>query len=109
MKKRKRFNLISLIFYTVLFGVIILLYIGLKLEIEKKTKEKTNLEEILYTRKNENTMLMVEVQKLKDEERIVPLAESRLGLIKFNSPDLIIEVDPEELEQVIKIINSKYE
>lgn len=109
MKKRKSFNLISVIFYTLLLGSIVLLYIGLKLEIEKKTKEKTNLEEILYTRKNENTMLMVEVQKLKDEERIVPLAESRLGLIKYNSPDLVINVDPEELEQIIKIINRKYE
>jgi cell division protein FtsB len=109
MKGKKSFSLLSVIFYTILLGGVILLYIGLKLEIEKKTKEKTNLEEILFTLKNENTTLMVEAQKLKDEERIVPIAEYRLGLVKYNSPNSVIEVDPDELEQVIKIIERKYE
>jgi len=109
MKEKKSIPILLVIFYLILIGGVILFYTSLKLEIEKKAKEKTKLEEILSARKNENTVLLVEVQRLMAEDRIVPLAESRLGLEKYVNPGASIVINPEQTNQVVEFINSKYE
>jgi len=90
-------------------GVVVLLNVVLKLEIEKLTKEKVHLEETLEAKNNETVMLQVEVQKLETEERIMQLAESRLEMEKFSEPNVIIEVEKDQLDEIVKEINSKYE
>ncbi|MCX6151653.1 MAG: hypothetical protein NTX22_14115 [Ignavibacteriales bacterium] len=109
MKEKKRIKIFSLFLYAFLIGGVILFYIGLKLETDRLKRENTNLEALLYAKKNDNIKLLVEVQKLEAEDKIIPLAELRLGLIKFDAPNSVIEIDSKELEQVTKIINSKYE
>lgn len=107
--KKKKPVLLVFLLSVLLFGFITLLYVGLKLEIERLTKEKALLEESLLAKKNKTTMLKVEVQKLETEERITQLAETRLEMLKFNEPNNIIEIDHNRLDQITKIINSKYE
>ncbi|MCU7497101.1 MAG: hypothetical protein HF314_08805 [Ignavibacteria bacterium] len=88
---------------------VVLLYVVLKLEIERLTKEKIYLEETLEAKNNETVMLQVEVQKLETEERIIQLAESRLEMEKLSEPNIVIEVEKDQLDEVVKEINSKYE
>jgi hypothetical protein len=109
MKEKKNIPVLLLILYLILIGSVILFYTSLKLEIEKKAKEKTRLEEILSARKNENTVLLVESQRLKAEDRIVPIAESRLGLEKYITPNSAISINKDQINQVVELINSKYE
>ncbi|MGE5401053.1 MAG: hypothetical protein ACM3S2_11665 [Ignavibacteriales bacterium] len=90
-------------------ALVVLLYVGLKLEIEKLTKEKVLLEESVEAKKNENVMLLVEIQKLEAEERIMQLAESKLDMIKFSEPNTVIEIEKNKSEQIVKEINSRYE
>ncbi|MGE5410978.1 MAG: hypothetical protein ACM3MI_08460 [Clostridiales bacterium] len=107
-KNRKPVQLIFLISVFFVF-LITLLYVGLKLEIERLTKEKALLEESLLAKKNKTTMLLVEVQRNETEERISQLAESKLGMVKFSEPNNLIEIDSTKLDQITKIINSRYE
>lgn len=107
-KKKKHSRLIFFL-SVILFAFVTLLYVGLKLEIERLTKEKALLEEALLAKQNKTTMLKVEVQKLETEERITQLAAAKLDMVKFSEPNNVIEVDQNKLEQIAKIINSKYE
>lgn len=106
---RKRPVIILTLISAFFVASVVLLYVVLKLEIEKLTKEKIHLEETLEAKNNETVMLQVEVQKLETEERIMQLAESRLGMEKFSEPNIIIEIEKDQLDEVVKEINSKYE
>lgn len=108
-KKKKKPVLLFFLLSVLMLAFVTLLYVGLKLEIERLTKEKAILEESLLAKKNKTTMLLVEVQKLETEERITQLAEAKLGMIKFNEPNNVIEIDHNKLEQITKVISSKYE
>lgn len=108
-KNKKSPTIFVSIFIAVVIAAIIIMYVGLKLEIERLTKQKILLEESLNAKKSRTTMLLVEIQKLEAAERIIPLAESRLNMIKFTEPNIIIEIDPEEVNQITRLINNKYE
>ncbi|MEI7811641.1 MAG: hypothetical protein WCJ01_04345 [Ignavibacteria bacterium] len=108
-KTRKSPAIFVAFFFAFIVGSIVLLYVGLKLEIERLTKEKVLLKEFLEVQMNKTTMLLVEIQKLETEERIVQFAETNLEMIKFIEPNNIIEIDRSKFDQITKIINSKYE
>ncbi|HEX2961735.1 MAG: FtsL-like putative cell division protein [Bacteroidota bacterium] len=106
---RKRPVIILTLVSAFFVASVVLLYVVLKLEIERLTKEKINLEEVLEARNNETVTLQVQVQKLETEANIIPQAESRLGMEKFSEPNIVIEVEKDQLDEVVKEVNSKYE
>lgn len=110
MKKKKRNPIILItVSGTSLIAALILLHIMLNLETEKLKKENMNLQEKLNAQMNKNIELKVERQKLESEELIIPAAEFRLGLSKFQEPYTKIEVDQNKIKQITGIVNSKYE
>lgn len=108
-KKRKNPVILITISGAAVITALILLHIGLNLEIERLKRENLQLEEVLSAQKNKNVELKVEIQKLQAEELIVPAAESRLGLSRFQEPYNIIEVDQNKINQITGIIDSKNE
>ncbi len=110
MKKQKS----NMMLPTVLFGILfaaafIISYVSLRIEIEKLKKENLLLEESLSSKKNQRTMLQVEVQKLEAEERIVTAAFSKLGMVKSGNDEIKMQIDKVQVEQISRIVNGKYE
>ena len=101
--------LLGFILSVIIAAVLVLLQVILKLEIEKLTKEKIVLEETISADKNVTTMLLVEVQKLESRERIVGIAQEKLGMSGNNEANTVIEMDKFQVDHTIKAVNSKYE
>jgi cell division protein FtsL len=102
-------SFVKIFFLIVLFTATLFVYEMTLAEIEVMNKDKIKLSEIFNEKKNIIETKQVEVQKLSSEERIIRIASDSLGLIRSRSPFEILNVDKSQIEQLEKIINSKYE
>lgn len=111
MKKQqsKAKYFLGFILFVFAAAILVLLQVALKLEIEKLTKDKIELEESINIEKNQTTMLQVEVQKLESRERITTIAAEKLGMVPNNDMNTVIEIDRFQVDHIIKTVNSKYE
>lgn len=109
MKQKKNNLVFNFLFLVIIAGLLIILQVSLIREIKSITKDINNQEQLLVTKKNYNTSLLVEIQKLEDGSRIIPIAEQRLGLMKYSEPNMRIDINQEELNQIDQIIKTKYE
>jgi len=78
-------------------------------EIKAMNKEKNSITEKLTERINKLETRIVEVQRLSSENRIVKIAKEKLGLIRSTKQYEIIYIDSDQINQVNRIVNSKYE
>jgi cell division protein FtsL len=108
MKKKNSFlpmllsTLIVLIFS-------IFIYLFSISEIKAMNKEKNLIVEKLTERTNKLETKIVEIQRLSSENRIVKIAKESLGLIRSTKQYEIIYIDIDQINQVNRIVNSKYE
>lgn len=109
--KSGRKNSILLIILTLIVipGIIILLKVSLKVEIDRLSRENFMLQKTLKAKTDETENLSAEAQRLEVEERIVQYAETNLDMVRFSRPHSIIAIDAKQLEYYSKMINSKYE
>ena len=91
------------------FAVLLLLQVFTFAEVRSLMHEKMELEKIRIERYNKLERNTVEVQKLSTEERIFKIATDSLNLRKAGRPYPIIEINKYEVEQITKIVESKYE
>lgn len=108
MKKRNSFAG-RLIAITVIIITALFVYLFTLNEIKALKKEKDLLENKLSERVNKLEAKLVEVQKLSSEDRISHLAKTELGLVHSSKPFEKIYIDKNEVEQIKKIVNGKYE
>ncbi len=109
MRKRKKNSFLSVLMLTLLVLVVsIFVYLFSLNEIKAMNKKKTQLIEKLTERTNKLETRIVEVQRLSSENRIVNLAKD-LGLIRSTKQYEIIYIDSDQINQVNRIVNSKYE
>jgi len=108
MKKKNSF-LPMLLMTLIVLIISIFVYLFSVNEIKAMNKEKNTLVEKLTERTNKLETRTVEVQKLSFESRIVKIAKEKLGLIRSTKQYRIIYIDNDQINQVNRIVNSKYE
>ncbi len=109
MKKSAKPLILLTLFYMVTITLFILGYVGIKLKCEELTKQKFLTEQELENTKNWQLNLSAQNQALTSEDRIVPLAENELGMIKPAEIPVELTVDKDKIENISKIIKDKYE
>ena len=109
MKKSAKPLILLILFYIVAITLFILGYVGIKLKCEELTKQKFLTEQELENTKNWQLNLSAQNQALTSEDRIVPLAENELGMIKPVEIPVEMTVDKDKIENISKIIKDKYE
>ncbi len=109
MKRSAKPIILLTLFYMITITLFILGYVGIKLKCEELTKQKVLAEQELENRENRKLNLLAEHQALTSEDRIVPIAENELEMIKPDDVPVILNVDKDEIERVSKIIKEKYE
>lgn len=72
-------------------------------------KEKLTKQEILNEKNNRVEMRVVEIQKLTSESRIIPIGRDSLGLVRPESNLETIIVSKDQLNQIEKLLNEKYD
>lgn len=109
MNRQKMNFLPTLLIALVILIASLFLYVISKAEIRKMLRQKDYLNEKINERNNSIEMKIVEVQKLISEERIVPLAELRFGMIKNRNNADEIKVNNKKLQQISEFIKLKYD
>ena len=109
MKKSAKPIIFFILFVFVAYTMLTLVYVGVRLECEKSTKEKVLTTEKLSDLKNWRINLIAQDQALSSEERIVGIAENDLGMIKRTDPSIILKVNKDKIESISKLIDKKYE
>jgi cell division protein FtsB len=101
-----------LVFSLLLFTSVVLIvlgYVGIKLECEVLIKEKLNAQEKLETGINKKINFTAQYQLLNSEERITGIAKNELGMIKDSSSNFQLAVSSEEVQRISELLREKYE
>jgi cell division protein FtsL len=90
-------------------ATIVFIYVAVLSEIKNMNKERLNKIESLNERQNRTQALMVEIQKLSAEDRIVKYAIENLKMKRPVDNLESINVSREQIQQIEKILNNKYD
>jgi cell division protein FtsL len=105
MKKGSKPFIFFVLFLLVTYSLIILGYVGVKLECELLTKEKFDAQKVLDAKRNKQVSLIAEVQNLTSEERIVKIASEELNMIKRKEPKIILTVSKDKIDRINEELN----
>ena len=109
MKKSIKPFIALSVFIFVVFAFLTLVYVSVKLECEKLTREKVLISEKLNDLKNASINLTAENQSLSSEERIVSIAKNELGMIRDTQAASLMTVSKEKIEKISEAINKDNE
>ena len=109
MKKGSKPLIFFVLFLLVTYSLLILGYVGVKLECELLTKEKFDAQKILDSKMNRQINLIAEVQLLTSKERIEKIASEELNMIKRTEPKMLLTVSKEKINEVDEALKAKYE
>jgi len=84
-------------------------YVVTLTEIKRINKEKIYKQQVLNERRNRIEAKAVEIQKLTSEDRIVKFAQDSLGMIRPGGNLDAIQVSKEQIKQIEKLVNDKYD
>ena len=99
------------ILFLMVFSMVIVIFVFLFLQTEIKFLEKKNYQngKRLEIVQNQLESKLVAVQKLSSEGRIVEIAKSKLGMVRINTKVEYISINQLKIDQIKKIVDSKYE
>lgn len=90
-------------------ALILFSYVVLLSEIKRMNRDKITKQEALNERINRVEMKTVDVQKLMSEDRIVRFAQDSLRFIRPVDNLETITISKEQVNQILKMINEKYD
>ena len=90
-------------------SMILLTYVVVRSEIKRFTREKILKLDMVNERLNRIESKLVEIQKLTSEDRVVKIAGDSLGLVRPKEKLEIISISRDQVSQMEKLLNSKYE
>ena len=94
---------------TVAVAFMLFMYVAVITEIKNMNKDKINKIERLNEKLNQVELANVEIQRLTAEERIVKIAQDSLGLIRPKENLEVLQVSKEQIDQIKKLVNEKYD
>ena len=109
MKRSAKPVIFFVLFVFVSYTILILMYVGVRLEYEKLTREKVIAQQRLGDVKNWKVNLLAQDQALSSEERIVGIAQNELGMVRDSGQVIILNVSKEKIDKISKAIEKKYE
>jgi cell division protein FtsL len=94
---------------TIAAASLLFIYVAVITEIKNMNKDKINKIEKMNEKMNQIELANVEVQRLTAEERIVKIAHDSLGLVRPNESFEVLQISKEQINQVEKFVNEKYD
>ena len=110
-KKSRKSGFIKTLFFYFISPTVAVVFLSLILQTEIKFlyKEIDKKEKELDVLQSKLERELVEVQKLTAEDRIVEIAKGRLGMVRINNRVENIYLSNLKINQIKRIVDSKYE
>ncbi|TAL68872.1 MAG: hypothetical protein EPN82_09405 [Bacteroidetes bacterium] len=89
-KRISRWKLFGLILFS---AILMVLYVSNVLYVDSELEEIQSLKKIYNSYRNGNELLKTDIIKLESAERIIPLAEKELGMMKSDKPPSVLQLD----------------
>ena len=109
MNKSAKPLIIKIIFLLVVATSIVLVSIGLRFKYEELMREKSELNNMLKDERTKKVNLIADYQEYSSEEKIISVAENKLGMIRRTEPKLTITVNKNLVKKVNEKLKYKYE
>ncbi len=109
MKKSAKPFIIKIIFLLVVITTIVLVSTGLRFKYEELMREKSELNNVLKEERTKKVNLIAGYQAYSSEEKIISVAENKLGMIRRTQPKITISVNKNLIKKVNEKLRSKYE
>jgi cell division protein FtsL len=107
-KSAKPLILYSLLTF-ILLSVFFLGYIRTKIKCDQTRKEIVEIEEAIQSNRKRQVFLTARLQYYSMEERIVNIATTELGMIRRESPRIVLEVSKEKIRMINNRLKEKYD
>ena len=109
MKKSAKPFIIKIIFLLVVVTSMVLVSIGLRFKYEELMREKSELNNKLKEERTKTVNLIAEYQAYSSKEKIISVAENKLGMIRRTQPKVTINVNKNLIKKVNEKLKSKHE
>jgi hypothetical protein len=109
MKKSSKPFIAYSLFLLMVSTAIILGSVGLRFKYEELIREKVELNKKIKEERTKKVNLVAVYQAVSSEDKIVPIAENKLGMIKRTQPKITISVNKNLIKKVNKNLQDKYE
>ncbi|MCX6174014.1 MAG: hypothetical protein NTZ27_04570 [Ignavibacteriales bacterium] len=106
---KKGSSLKSFIVIITAVAILLFTYVASVTEIKRMNRQKISKQDSLNVKLNLVEGKMVEIQKWTAEDRIVVYAQDSIGLIRPSDNLEIISVSKDQIKQVEKLLNQKYD
>ncbi len=109
MKRSSKPFIIKIIFLLVVFTSMVLVSIGLRFKYEELMREKSEINNKLKEERTQKVNLIAEYQAYSSKEKIISVAENKLGMIRRTQPKITINVNKNLIKKVNEKLKSKHE
>ena len=109
MNKSSKPLIVKFMILLVLLTAIVLANVGIRFKNEELLRSKTELIKLKNDMRTSKVKLIADYQDLTSETRIISLAENQLGMIKQDRASIIINIDKNLVESLVKELSGRYE
>lgn len=109
MKQSAKPFIIKIIFLLIVVTSMVLVSIGLRFKYEELMREKSKLNKILKEERSLKVNLIAEYQAYSSKEKIILVAENKLGMVRRTQPKITVNVDKDLIKKVNEELKSKHE
>jgi cell division protein FtsL len=109
MKKSSKPFIIKIIFLLVVVTSMVLVSIGLRFKYEELMREKSEINNKLKEERTQKVNLIAEYQAYSSKEKIISVAENKLGMVRRTQPKITINVSKNLIKKVNNKLKSKHE
>ena len=109
MKKSAKPVISKILFLLMVITTVVLGNVGLRFKYEELTRRKMELGKTIKDERTKKVNLIAGYQEYSSENRIIELAENKLGMIRRFQPKISIGVNKNLINKVNEILEAKYE
>jgi cell division protein FtsL len=109
MKKSAKPLIVAILIILLTGTTLVLVTIGLRFKYEELVRDKVKLEKILNDERTKKVNLIAEYQSYSSDERIIALAEQKLGLKKPTDPKITVTINNNLINKLNSELKRKYE
>ena len=109
MNKSAKPLIIKIIFLLVVVTSMVLVSIALRFKYEELMRERSELNKMLKDERTKKVNLIADYQAFSSEEKIISVAENKLGMIRRIEPKFTITVNKNLVKKVNEKLKYKYE
>ncbi len=109
MKKSAKPAILTVLILLLVATTLVLSNVGLRFKYEELVRKKVELDKKLKDQSTKKVNLIAGYQAVSSENKIVFIAESKLGMVRRTQPKIIVNVNIKLIAEVNEKLKAKYE